>query len=130
MFAVSIPSGSRPGSTLDQLWINPWVNPGGMSGAGSSPSGPARRLHRRGAAVAVRLRPRLTSGGSASVRVMEDHADQRRRLVGRDAEMAALTGAVRRAHAGRAGLVLVEGPAGIGKTALVETVLGGLGAQA
>ncbi|MGY6026816.1 AAA family ATPase [Streptomyces spinosirectus] len=54
---------------------------------------------------------------------MEGPAERRRRLVGRAREAAALTDAVRASGAGHAGVVLVEGPAGIGKTALVEHVL-------
>jgi predicted ATPase len=43
-------------------------------------------------------------------------------LLERDGETAALRVAVEQAAAGRGGVVLLEGPAGIGKTALVEAV--------
>ncbi|MDI3390618.1 AAA family ATPase [Streptomyces sp. B-S-A8] len=54
---------------------------------------------------------------------MNDRPEQQQRLIGRGAETAVLTRAVEEACAGRPGLLLVEGPAGIGKTALVEHVL-------
>ncbi len=44
-------------------------------------------------------------------------------LVGRDVAVARLRAAVESAVAGRGGLVLVAGEAGIGKTALVSRVL-------
>src|SRR5690348_11237553 len=44
-------------------------------------------------------------------------------LVGRDRERALLDACVREAVAGRGGLVLLAGEAGIGKTALARTVL-------
>ncbi|MCZ0999474.1 AAA family ATPase [Streptomyces mirabilis] len=53
---------------------------------------------------------------------MKDRPELRRDLIGRDGEVAALTRSVASACAGRPTLVLVEGPAGIGKTALVEQV--------
>jgi AAA ATPase domain len=43
-------------------------------------------------------------------------------LVERDAELAALVSALDAARAGEGSVVLIEGPAGIGKTALVEVV--------
>ncbi|MEV0689067.1 AAA family ATPase [Streptomyces sp. NPDC050388] len=55
---------------------------------------------------------------------MDDRPEQQRRLVGRVGECAALTRTIDAAHAGRPSLVLVEGAAGIGKTALVDHVLG------
>ncbi|MFD7599722.1 AAA family ATPase [Streptomyces mirabilis] len=54
---------------------------------------------------------------------MKDRPELRRSLVGRDREIAALTRTVGSACAGRPALVLVEGPAGIGKTALVEQAM-------
>lgn len=54
---------------------------------------------------------------------MDDSPEQRRHLIGRVGEVAALTRAIGAARAGRPGLILVEGPAGIGKTALVEEAL-------
>ncbi|MDX3228321.1 helix-turn-helix transcriptional regulator [Streptomyces sp. ME19-01-6] len=54
---------------------------------------------------------------------MNDRPEQRRRLIGRVGEVAALTRAIDAARAGRPSMLLVEGPAGIGKTALVEHVL-------
>ncbi|MER5177225.1 AAA family ATPase [Streptomyces sp. NPDC002896] len=54
---------------------------------------------------------------------MNDGPEQQRRLIGRAGEVAALTRAIGAACAGRPSMVLVEGPAGIGKTALVEHVL-------
>ncbi|MEU4895800.1 LuxR C-terminal-related transcriptional regulator [Streptomyces sp. NPDC044780] len=53
----------------------------------------------------------------------DDLAELRRHLIGRVAESAALTRAVDAARAGRPAVLLVEGPAGIGKTALVDHVL-------
>jgi serine/threonine protein kinase len=44
------------------------------------------------------------------------------RLFGRDAELATLTEAVHDAAAGRGGLVLLNGPAGVGKSALVAAL--------
>jgi DNA-binding CsgD family transcriptional regulator len=54
---------------------------------------------------------------------MDDRPVPRRGLVGRGGEVAALTRSIDAACAGHPALVLVEGPAGIGKTALVEHVL-------
>jgi DNA-binding CsgD family transcriptional regulator len=63
----------------------------------------------------------------------------RTRLIGRERELAVLAACLEDVRAGRAGVVLVEGPAGIGKTALVErfldeaegvTVIRGSGEQA
>ncbi|GAA2319134.1 helix-turn-helix transcriptional regulator [Streptomyces violaceusniger] len=46
-------------------------------------------------------------------------------LVGRAAELAALTAHAEAAHSGRSGLVVLSGPAGIGKTSLLRTFLDG-----
>ena len=46
----------------------------------------------------------------------------RRELVERDAELTALSRLVHRAASGQGGAILVEGPAGIGKSSLLETV--------
>jgi DNA-binding CsgD family transcriptional regulator len=54
---------------------------------------------------------------------MSNRPELRRRLIGRAGEVAALTRVIEAARSGRPGLVLVEGPAGIGKTALVEHAL-------
>ncbi|WP_427918351.1 helix-turn-helix transcriptional regulator [Streptomyces sp. cg40] len=54
---------------------------------------------------------------------MSDPSELRRSLVGRIGESSALTDAIGTVCAGRPALLLVEGPAGIGKTALVEEVL-------
>ncbi|NGO08935.1 AAA family ATPase [Streptomyces sp. HC44] len=54
---------------------------------------------------------------------MNDRPELQRSLIGRAGEVAALARAISAARSGRPGLVLVEGPAGIGKTALVEHVL-------
>ncbi|WP_425839582.1 AAA family ATPase [Streptomyces fractus] len=54
---------------------------------------------------------------------MNGRPELRRGLVGRTREAAALTRALTAACSGRPGLLLVEGPAGIGKTALVQHVL-------
>ncbi|MCX4903952.1 LuxR family transcriptional regulator [Streptomyces sp. NBC_00878] len=54
---------------------------------------------------------------------MNDRPELRRSLIGRVGEVASLTRAVSASRSGRPLLVLVEGPAGIGKTALVEHVL-------
>jgi DNA-binding CsgD family transcriptional regulator len=48
-----------------------------------------------------------------------------RGIVGRDPELTVLSGAVTGAAAGRGGLVLVEGPAGIGKTTLLRAACTG-----
>ncbi|MEV0897575.1 AAA family ATPase [Actinoplanes sp. NPDC049802] len=48
-----------------------------------------------------------------------------RRLWGREAELSALTGGIATATAGPGGLIAVEGPAGIGKTALLDAVATG-----
>ncbi|MFK4274064.1 AAA family ATPase, partial [Streptomyces milbemycinicus] len=44
-------------------------------------------------------------------------------LVGRAAELAALTAHAEAARAGRSGLVILSGPAGIGKTSLLRAFL-------
>lgn len=54
---------------------------------------------------------------------MNDRPELQRRLIGRVGEIAALTRSIGSACAGHPALVLVEGPAGIGKTALVEQVV-------
>ena len=45
-------------------------------------------------------------------------------LLERDVELAALSELVRGARAGRGGLMLVEGPPGVGKSALLERAAG------
>ncbi|MEV0185949.1 AAA family ATPase [Streptomyces sp. NPDC050625] len=54
---------------------------------------------------------------------MNDRGELQRELIGRVGEVSALTRPLDDACAGRPSMVLVEGPAGIGKTALVEDVL-------
>jgi predicted ATPase len=54
---------------------------------------------------------------------MNDRPELQRSLIGRVGEIAALTRSIGSACAGHPALVLVEGPAGIGKTALVEQVV-------
>ncbi|MEU6889843.1 AAA family ATPase [Streptomyces viridosporus] len=54
---------------------------------------------------------------------MNDRLELQRSLIGRVGEVAALTRSMASACAGAPALVLVEGPAGIGKTALVEQAL-------
>jgi DNA-binding CsgD family transcriptional regulator len=54
---------------------------------------------------------------------MNDRPELPRSLVGRAGEIAALTRSIASAFAGNPALVLVEGPAGIGKTTLVEQAL-------
>ncbi|MCT9078669.1 helix-turn-helix transcriptional regulator [Streptomyces fulvoviolaceus] len=54
---------------------------------------------------------------------MIDRPELQRSLIGRVGEVAALTRTVDAARSGHPALLLVEGPAGIGKTALVEHVL-------
>ncbi|WP_326731518.1 helix-turn-helix transcriptional regulator [Streptomyces phaeochromogenes] len=54
---------------------------------------------------------------------MDDRSEQHERLIGRVGEVAALTRAIDAACAGHPSLLLVEGGAGIGKTALVEHAL-------
>ncbi|NBE51734.1 helix-turn-helix transcriptional regulator [Streptomyces boluensis] len=54
---------------------------------------------------------------------MNDRPELQRSLIGRVGEVAALTRPLGAARTGHPALVLVEGPAGIGKTALVEQVL-------
>ncbi|MET7701464.1 AAA family ATPase [Streptomyces sp. NPDC005485] len=54
---------------------------------------------------------------------MDDHPELQRRLIGRVGEIAALTRSVDAACSGTCALVLIEGPAGIGKSTLVEHVL-------
>ncbi|MFG3207397.1 AAA family ATPase [Streptomyces sp. NPDC048192] len=56
---------------------------------------------------------------------MNDRPELLRGLIGRGDEVAALTRAISTARSGRPGLILVEGPAGIGKTTLVDHVLAG-----
>jgi DNA-binding CsgD family transcriptional regulator len=56
---------------------------------------------------------------------MDERPEQQRSLIGRVGEVAALTRSLSAACAGRPSMVLVEGPAGSGKTALVEHVLSG-----
>ena len=50
-------------------------------------------------------------------------------ILERDAELAALAAAVAAAEAGHGSLVLVEGPAGIGKTTLLRAACRGPGAR-
>ena len=51
-------------------------------------------------------------------------------LLGRDSEMALLTGLIRDVARGRGGSVLIEGEPGIGKSALVQAaVAGGAGGR-
>ncbi|MFI2209191.1 LuxR C-terminal-related transcriptional regulator [Streptomyces sp. NPDC020141] len=54
---------------------------------------------------------------------MENRSDQQRSLIGRAGEIAALARLLRAARAGRPAAVLIEGPAGSGKTALAGHVL-------
>ncbi|MFI9820495.1 AAA family ATPase [Streptomyces sp. NPDC052013] len=54
---------------------------------------------------------------------MSDRPELQRSLIGRAGEIAALSRSIGSACAGHPALVLVEGPAGIGKTALVDTAL-------
>ncbi|MGW4203853.1 helix-turn-helix transcriptional regulator [Streptomyces sp. NPDC004726] len=64
---------------------------------------------------------------------MKSRPELQRSLIGRAVEVAALTRSIDAAHAGRPDLTLVAGPAGIGKTALVEQTLqarGGCGGPA
>ncbi|MBI2187605.1 MAG: protein kinase [Acidobacteria bacterium] len=51
------------------------------------------------------------------------HAEASARLIGRDAERAQLLDRVRQAAAGRGGVVVLEGDAGVGKTRLAEETL-------
>src|SRR5918994_4508778 len=48
----------------------------------------------------------------------------RRRLLGRDAELAQLAAAMQRARDGAGGVVLVSGDAGVGKSRLIAEVVG------
>ncbi|MFI8193911.1 AAA family ATPase [Streptomyces sp. NPDC085946] len=54
---------------------------------------------------------------------MNDRPELRQSLIGRAGEITALARAISAARSGSPGLLLVAGPAGIGKTALVEHVL-------
>ncbi|MFD7406868.1 AAA family ATPase [Streptomyces sp. NPDC059866] len=61
---------------------------------------------------------------------MNNRPELQRSLIGRVGEVAALARAIDAARSGRPGLVVVGGPAGIGKTALVEHVLARHGSDA
>jgi predicted Ser/Thr protein kinase len=63
---------------------------------------------------------RLGDSYDGSVRLSSIPPGARIPLIGRDFELAALNGAYERTVAGEPALVLVHGPSGIGKTALVE----------
>jgi Holliday junction resolvasome RuvABC ATP-dependent DNA helicase subunit len=52
---------------------------------------------------------------------------QRETFVGRQAELAFLTARLEEVRSGQPRIVLVEGPSGMGKTALLRRFLGGMG---
>lgn len=124
----------RPGSLvtkeelLDAVWPDVAVTPDTLnksigelrSALGDDIKQPRyiETVHRRGFRFVATPRP-LTSAAGGSAAPAEDG----RPFVGREAELACLRRCFERARAGERQLVFVSGPAGVGKTALVEAFL-------
>src|SRR5438309_2210431 len=89
------------------------------SGSGSNSTPPASRTtasmpSRRSIRTTLLAAPRLAAVSHTGAMVAAD------RFVGRQAQLAEITAAARAVHDGRAGVFLVSGEAGIGKTRLVH----------
>src|SRR5690242_19654446 len=80
---------------------------------------PARALP-RSTAVGCAAPPRASAPRRCRAMVVAGDA---RPFVGRDAELAALRAELARVRSGRSRVVLVEGPPGIGKTAMIDRFL-------
>jgi DNA-binding SARP family transcriptional activator/tetratricopeptide (TPR) repeat protein len=85
---------------------------------GTDPAPQTQQLH----LAILREQETRVSGGAVAAAWPAPAASGRRALAGRDGEMAALREAWSRAAAGQAGLVMITGEAGIGKTALAEVL--------
>lgn len=104
--AITIPE------LLETVWAGEVVTPASVT--------QAVRSIRRALGDEGSIRTVRRHGYQFVVRVAGDDGMPDRRFVGRDAELAALEGALAKAASGGARLMLVEGEAGIGKTSLLR----------
>jgi DNA-binding winged helix-turn-helix (wHTH) protein len=143
-WAVLVHLAERPGvlvstdELLDAVWQNVAVTPGTLTKSigelrqafGDDAASPhfIETVHRRGFRFIAKASDAAAVDPGAAPR--SDAAADRRPLVGRAAELELLTERLGRAQAGARQIVFVTGPAGVGKTALVDGFLDSLPSRA